>query len=174
MVQNLKNVAAQNHTTTSNQLLQHDNRIDSLETTQQSTNPKVAFSYYDVNPSSGYSQGDSVAYRYRRFDEDSNYDRANRRFVCPYTGIYFFSVLFTAHLNSIDRVTLRIGNARLADIHVFYDSAERGASSGSASVVVKCNANSYVHVVTEDSGSLCSHSSYVHAFSGFLITKVNQ
>ena len=96
-----------------------------------------------------------------------NYKPENYSFVCPYNGVYVFSVTILT-LNDQIRVRVMKNDQELFLVYPHGETHDMGSGSG----VVECTSGDVVRVVVEVGGRFYATTSSYHVFSGFLLRKL--
>ena len=134
-------------------------------------NRMIAFTVWGLDHYSGFSEKQPNSYYSVSVNNGGHYNRTNHRFICPYHGLYLFSVTFTSGRSTINQVHLRRNGFTQFQIFTNYFETFESIDSGSTSLILECPENFYVDVAAGTRGNLRPVSNG-HIFSGFLLTKL--
>ena len=127
--------------------------------------PPVAFTAY--NNISEFFQVGQIAQFVQTFSNiGGHYNPATSSFVCPYKGVYVFSIHFSADSN--DRLRLTIVIDGVATVKAWAE-AQYEITTGSAMVVSECGPSQMVWVETEDDGIIEGGAPGLSHFAGYLL-----
>lgn len=107
---------------------------------------KVAFMAYE--PSTGSSS--ELIFSTTKVNDGNGYNTSTGRFTCTVTGLYFFSVTLTKHVNTLtDRVECILYVNSTAKAGFYEDQVETNHEAGYSSTmlgVFHLQRNDYVHI----------------------------
>ena len=133
------------------------------------TGPVAFTAWANTGNPTDYSVGDIIVFNEVLSNIGGHYNTDTSSFICPWDGVYVFSVTVQGYLSDLTDTDLMQNNNFLA--RIFNDDISGAYNRGSMTTVIDCERGDVIWNLAWTTGSINCNTNRFTTFSGFLLQR---